>query len=119
MTYSEFEGIDSMEVGEKTRYLLGIVNRYNDVIKIAKEILDKECMPDVEENPFNFPGINIRSRTTSTLDNVMLPIAYSDIYEDLYNKGKLIAKVADIKEYGDDAVENLITTRKSTWLEYK
>jgi hypothetical protein len=41
------------------------------------------------------------------------------VYEDLYKKGKLVAKASDLKEYGEEVVTNLITTKKSKWLEYK
>jgi len=119
MIYSEFEGIEEMETGEKAKYLLGIVNRYTEVIRVAKEMLDTECLPEIESSLESHPGFNVRTRTTSSFDNDMLMVAYSDVYEDLYEKGKLVAKASDLKEYGEEVVANLITTKKSKWLEYK
>lgn len=117
MMYSEFEGLDEMDPVEKTDYLMDIVKRYTGVIEVAKKILSDECLPLVEESPWSYPGYRIKSRTTSTLDNTMLAVEYEDLYKELFEQGKLTAKVADIREWGEEVSSNLLTTKTSKWLE--
>lgn len=109
-----------MSENEKTVYLLRLVNRYTAVAEIAKKMLIA-ITPDVASDPDRFDSaIRVKSRTTSTVDNNMLAVAYPDAYKRLFDEGKLLAKAVDIKNLGDAEVyENVVSTKKSTWLEYK
>lgn len=118
MHYPEFEGIETMYPEEKSIYLLKLVSRYSEVIKEAKIILEEECLPFVESNGSQDSKLRIKSRTTSTVDNNMLFTAYPEIYEALYNSGKLVAKAQDIRDLDEDIANNVISIKKSTWLEY-
>ena len=119
MNYPEFEGIDSMSIEEKSIYLLKLVSRYSDVIKEAKIILDEECLPNIEEVGSNDTRLRVKSRTISTVDNNMLITAYPEVYQTLFENGKLFAKAQDLKDFDDDVKENVISTKKSSWLEYE
>ena len=107
-----------MHVEEKAIYLLKLVNRYMDVVKEAKIILEEECLPEISKNGAIDSNLRIKSRTVSTIDNNMLATAYPEEYEQLYKSGKLVAKIQDLKDFSSDLLENVVTTKKSSWLEY-
>jgi len=108
-----------MNYEEKSIYLLKLVNRYNDVIKQAKMILDEECLPAFKNSSSWDSNLRIKTRTTTTVDNKMLATAYPEIYERLYAEGKLVAKAQDLKDEDEEFKSNVLTTTTSTWLEYK
>lgn len=116
--YAEFEGLDGMDEREKVIYLLNVINRCNNVVKEAKSILEP-MIKDVQTKPYKYSGIEVKSRTSNTIDNTMLSVAYPDIYENLYSEGKLVAKIGDLKDIDPEAYDNIVTTKTSTWLELK
>lgn len=116
--YAEFEGLDEMEEREKAIYLLKLIRRYSDVIKEAKNILEP-MVKDVQSKPYDFAGIEVKSRTSTTVDNTMLSVAYPDIYKGLFTEGKLVAKIGDLKDIDPEAYDNIVSSKTSTWLELK
>lgn len=116
--YPEFDGIEEMSVDDRVVYLLQLRQRYNEVIAQATELL-KADTESVERNGCSDPRVKLKSRNTTTVDNNMLRVAYPDLYEKLYIDGKLTAKAQDIKGEDNEAYDNVVTVKKSTWLEYK
>lgn len=112
--YPEFENLDQMNEGEQIVYLGNMINRYSDVVAIAKEKM-KDLMPyatSVQTDEFY-----IKHRTVSNVDNNMLFTSYPDVYEKLYLQGKLVAKASDLKD--TEAYENVVTVKDSAWIEVK
>lgn len=116
--YPEFDGIDEMGERDKAVYLLSLIRRYNDVVKEAKALLEP-MVDEVENDPVGFSGITVKSRKTTTVDNTMLSVAYPDIYEGLFNEGKLSAKIGDLKGIDPEAYDNIVSTKVSKWLEFE
>lgn len=119
MNYPEFEGIENMNEEECAEYLLNIVNRYMNVIKEAKIILEERCMPYIESNGTVNGNVRIKSRVVTNIDNNMLCTAFPEIYDELYRNGKLVAKAQDLNDYREELMDTVITTKKSSWLELK
>ena len=107
-----------MSTEEKSIYLLKLVNRYMNVVKEAKIILEEECLPEIMKCGAIDPRLHVKSRTSSTIDNNMLATAYPDEYEQLFKSGKLVAKAQDLKDFDKDLIDNVVTYKKSHWLEY-
>ena len=115
--YPEFDGIEGMSVDERVVYLLQLKQRYNEVIAQATELL-KQDIDTIEKKGCADTRVKLKSRNTTTVDNNMLRVAYPDLYEKLYIDGKLTAKAQDIKVEDSDAYDNVVSVKKSTWLEY-
>lgn len=107
-----------MPVEERTIYLLKLVNRYMDVIKEAKLILGEECLDYFDKNAPMDSNLRVKSRVVSNVDNTMLATAYPEVYEELFRQGKLVAKAQDLADFDDDVRANVISQRKTSWLEY-
>lgn len=118
--FPEFQGLSNMTPNDKVVYLLKLVSRYSAVVDSAKKILG-ESTDYVSSHPYEFePEVHVKSRTTSTVDSNMLAVAYPDAYKKLFDENKLLAKAIDIKNLGDkDVYDNVVSLKKSTWLEYK
>ena len=107
-----------MNTEEKSIYLLKLVNRYMNVVKEAKLILEEECLPDIMKNGAIDPNLRVKSRTTTCIDNNMLSVSFPEVYQELYRTGKLVAKAQDLKDFDRDVTDSVVSSKKSYWLEY-
>lgn len=112
LQYPEFKDLDSMEEAERIEYLLNIINRYDKVVKFAKEYINKNELQKVKDN-LVAGNFKISSRSNTSIDNNILFISYPEIYSELASKGKLVAKAEDLKGY---ELEGVINQSKSEWL---
>lgn len=112
--YSEFENLDEMDQSEQIIYLGNIINRYSEVIAIAKQKM-QDLIPYATTTSTN--EYTVKHRASLSVDNNMLFTSYPEVYESLYLQGKLVAKASDLKD--TEAYDNVVTAKDTAWIEVK
>lgn len=112
--YPEFENLDEMSESEKIIYLGNIINRYQNVVGIAKQMM-QDLIPYATTTSTD--EYCVKHRASSTVDNNMLFTSYPEVYEQLYLQGKLVAKASDLKD--TEAYDTVVSTKDTAWIEVK
>lgn len=115
--FVEFDGIEEMSRDDRIVYLLNLAERYNAVVKEAKALLEQE-EDYVKSGECSVSNVGMRTRTTRSVDNAMLSVAYTDIYEQLFKEGKLYAKEADLKDLDPEIYNNIVSEKTSEWIAF-
>lgn len=112
--YSEFENLDAMDKSEQIEYLGNIVNRYSDVIAIAKQKM-QNLIPYA--TAVSSDTYCVKHRASVSVNNDMLFTSFPDVYEQLYLQGKLVAKASDLKD--TEAYDTVVSSKDTAWIEVK
>lgn len=110
------EQIKDYPVDEQVAEILIAKSNLTAVVSALDDEL-KEKLPIIENMTDVNPVIDIKTRTSHTVDNLMLKVSFPEIYDKMAQAGVLKASMTDLRKYApDDVVRTVTTDKTSKWL---